>query len=111
MLQLKKGKMLHKIDKTGINICFLGISLIAIAYERKYDEFSRIYQFAKHYLYAPSSAMYSCPLSMTGKLIHIFIFILAIYISPFLSIDGAARVIELLGTKEMKDTYYSHLIR
>jgi hypothetical protein len=41
-------------------------SLIAIAYERKYKEFSRVYQFAKQYLYAPSSAMYSCPLSMTG---------------------------------------------
>ncbi|CAO3703817.1 unnamed protein product [Rhizopus stolonifer] len=63
--------------------------LVAIAYERKYNEYSRIYQFAKQYLYAPSSSMYSCPLSMT---------------------DGAARVIELLGTSEMKDTIYSHLI-
>ncbi|CAO3633349.1 unnamed protein product [Mucor hiemalis] len=63
--------------------------LIAIAYERKYNEFSRIYQFAKQYLYAPSSAMYSCPLSMT---------------------DGAARVIELLGTDDMKKNYYSRLI-
>lgn len=42
-------------------------SLIAIGYERKYNEYSRIYQFAKQYLYAPSSAMYSCPLAMTGK--------------------------------------------
>lgn len=41
--------------------------LVAIAYERKYNEYSRIYQFAKQYLYAPSSSMYSCPLSMTGK--------------------------------------------
>ncbi|KAG1447936.1 hypothetical protein G6F56_009101 [Rhizopus delemar] len=64
--------------------------LVAIAYERKYNEYSRIYQFAKQYLYAPSSSMYSCPLSMT---------------------DGAARVIELLGTSEMKNTIYSHLIR
>ncbi|CEP09794.1 hypothetical protein [Parasitella parasitica] len=63
--------------------------LIAIAYERKYNEHSRVYQFAKQYLYAPSSAMYSCPLSMT---------------------DGAARVIELLGTQEMKDKYYYRLI-
>ncbi|CAO3641447.1 unnamed protein product [Mucor fragilis] len=63
--------------------------LIAIAYERKYNEHSRIYQFAKQYLYAPSSAMYSCPLSMT---------------------DGAARVLELLGTREMKDKYYTRLI-
>ncbi|KAG2235107.1 hypothetical protein INT48_002448 [Thamnidium elegans] len=62
--------------------------LIAIAYERKYAQYSRIYQFAKQYLYMPSSAMYSCPLSMT---------------------DGAARVIELLGTEEMKNTYYNRL--
>ncbi|GAA5795111.1 hypothetical protein HPULCUR_000463 [Helicostylum pulchrum] len=62
--------------------------LIAIAYERKYGQYSRIYQFAKQYLYMPSSAMYSCPLSMT---------------------DGAARVIEILGTEEMKNTYYTRL--
>ncbi|KAF7732476.1 hypothetical protein EC973_003221 [Apophysomyces ossiformis] len=62
--------------------------LIAIAYERQFGEHSRLYQFAKQYLYAPSSAMYSCPLSMT---------------------DGAARVIELLGTQEMKETYYKRL--
>ncbi|KAG2193609.1 uncharacterized protein EV154DRAFT_527212 [Mucor mucedo] len=63
--------------------------LVAIAYERKYNEFSRIYQFAKQYLYMPSAAMYSCPLSMT---------------------DGAARVIELNGTEEIKNKYYSKLI-
>ncbi|KAI9365113.1 acyl-CoA dehydrogenase/oxidase [Pilaira anomala] len=62
--------------------------LVAIAYERKYGQYSRIYQFAKQYLYMPSSAMYSCPLSMT---------------------DGAARVLELLGTEEMKSTYLPRL--
>ncbi|EIE82252.1 hypothetical protein RO3G_06957 [Rhizopus delemar RA 99-880] len=68
--------------------------LIAIAYERKYNEYSRIYQFAKQYLYSPSAAMYSCPLSMTGMIYK----------------NGAARVIELLGTQEMKETIYSRLI-
>lgn len=48
--------------------------LVAIAYERKYGEYSRLYQFAKLYLYTPSSAIYTCPLAMT---------------------DGAARLIEL----------------
>ncbi|KAG0172880.1 hypothetical protein DFQ28_009886 [Apophysomyces sp. BC1034] len=62
--------------------------LVAIGYERQFNEHSRLYQFAKQYLYAPSSAMYSCPLSMT---------------------DGAARVIELLGTEEMKANYYKRL--
>ncbi|KAI8066759.1 acyl-CoA dehydrogenase/oxidase [Gongronella butleri] len=63
--------------------------MVAIAYERKYGEYSRIYQFAKSYLYSPSSAVYSCPLSMT---------------------DGAARVLELYGTDEMKKEIYPHLI-
>jgi alkylation response protein AidB-like acyl-CoA dehydrogenase len=38
--------------------------LIAIGYERKYGEFSRIYQFAKLFLFTPSSGTYSCPLAM-----------------------------------------------
>ncbi|KAI8340250.1 acyl-CoA dehydrogenase/oxidase [Chlamydoabsidia padenii] len=63
--------------------------LVSIAYERNYKEYSRIYQFAKSYLYSPSAALYSCPLSMT---------------------DGAARVIELYGSEEMKQTYYPRLI-
>lgn len=62
--------------------------LIAIGYERKYAEFSRIYQLAKLYLFHPSSAVYSCPLAMT---------------------DGAARVIEMHGTEEMKRKAYKHL--
>ncbi|KAI8882364.1 acyl-CoA dehydrogenase NM domain-like protein, partial [Backusella circina FSU 941] len=62
--------------------------LIAIAYERKQQEYSRVYQFAKQYLYSSSSAMYSCPLSMT---------------------DGASRVTELLGTDEMKAKYFTRL--
>ena len=48
--------------------------LVAIGYERKHGELSRIDQFARLYLYAPSSSTYSCPLAMT---------------------DGAARLLEL----------------
>ncbi|MFL5612800.1 MAG: acyl-CoA dehydrogenase family protein [Gemmatimonadaceae bacterium] len=48
--------------------------LVAIGYERRHGPLSRIDQFARLYLYAPSSATYSCPLAMT---------------------DGAARVLEL----------------
>ena len=39
--------------------------LVAIAYERQLDVYSRIYQMAKLFLFAPSSGMYSCPLAMT----------------------------------------------
>ena len=63
--------------------------LVALGYERTYEEFSRIYQFAKLYLFTPSSAIYSCPLAMT---------------------DGAARVIELLGDNRLKDGPFKHLI-
>ncbi|KAF9961586.1 hypothetical protein BGZ65_010479 [Modicella reniformis] len=50
--------------------------VVAIAYERKYGQYSRIYQMAKLMLW---------------------------------STDGCARVIELLGTQEMKDQVYSRL--
>jgi putative acyl-CoA dehydrogenase len=62
--------------------------IVALGYERPYAEFSRLYQFAKLYLYHPSSAIYSCPLAMT---------------------DGAARVIELFGSQEMKERAFVHL--
>jgi len=63
--------------------------LVAIGYERKYGEFSRLYQFTKLYLYTASSAIYTCPLAMT---------------------DGAARLIELHGNDYLKGEIYSGLI-
>ena len=48
--------------------------LVAIGYDRKHGALSRVDQFARLYLYAPSSSTYSCPLAMT---------------------DGAARLLEL----------------
>lgn len=62
--------------------------IVAIGYERKQAEYSRLYQFAKLFLFHPSSAIYSCPLAMT---------------------DGAAKVLELHGTDEMKKRAYTHL--
>jgi len=53
-----------------------GEGLVAIGYAREQGEWSRLYQFAKLYLYTPSSAIYTCPLAMT---------------------DGAARLIEVHG--------------
>ncbi|KAG5278789.1 hypothetical protein AALO_G00102790 [Alosa alosa] len=50
--------------------------LVAAGYERCYGEWSRVYQMAKIFLYAPSAGLYTCPLAMT---------------------DGAAKVIESLG--------------
>lgn len=55
--------------------------LVAIGYERKYGEYSRIYQFAKLMLFNPSSATYMCPLAMT---------------------DGAARVLEVYASEDLK---------
>lgn len=53
--------------------------LVTTAYERKHGSLSRVHQFAKIYLFGPSSAYYTCPLAMT---------------------DGAARVIELYGGRD-----------
>ncbi|MBI2519647.1 MAG: acyl-CoA dehydrogenase family protein [Bdellovibrio sp.] len=63
--------------------------LVAIGYERKYGPYSRLYQMAKNYLFAPSSAYYSCPLAMT---------------------DGAAKLIENFGSEELKISAFTHLI-
>lgn len=49
--------------------------LVGIGYERDYAEYSRIYQFAKLYLYTASSAIQACPLAMTdaaAKLLEVF---------------------------------------
>lgn len=62
--------------------------LISIGYQRKQGEFSRIYQFAKLYLYHPSSAIYTCPLAMT---------------------DGAARLIEVMEEKSLIEGAFARL--
>ncbi|GJJ71021.1 hypothetical protein EMPS_03371 [Entomortierella parvispora] len=62
--------------------------VVAIAYERKYGQYSRIYQMAKLMLWSAGAGLYSCPIAMT---------------------DGCARVIELIGTQDMKDQVYSRL--
>ncbi|XP_020776606.1 acyl-CoA dehydrogenase family member 11-like isoform X1 [Boleophthalmus pectinirostris] len=51
--------------------------LVSIGYERHYGEWSRVCQMSKLFLFSPSSGLYTCPLAMT---------------------DGAAKVIESLGT-------------
>ncbi|XP_063000282.1 acyl-CoA dehydrogenase family member 11-like [Elgaria multicarinata webbii] len=63
--------------------------MVAEAYERRYSSWSRVHQFAKLYLYAPSSGMFTCPLAMT---------------------DGAAKVIESLGFPKPLEEAYAHLI-
>ncbi|KAF9958964.1 hypothetical protein BGZ72_010565 [Mortierella alpina] len=62
--------------------------VVAIAYERKYGQYSRIYQMAKLMLWTSGAGLYACPVSMT---------------------DGCARVIELNGTQQMKDEVFSRL--
>ncbi|KAG0213516.1 hypothetical protein BGX28_004152 [Mortierella sp. GBA30] len=62
--------------------------VVAIAYERKYGQYSRIYQMAKLMLWSTGAGLYSCPIAMT---------------------DGCARVIELIGTDEMKEQVFERL--
>jgi putative acyl-CoA dehydrogenase len=61
--------------------------IVATAYERKHGAHSRIHQFARLYLFAPSSALYSCPLAMT---------------------DGAARFLEVHGDQTVQPVF-AHL--
>jgi putative acyl-CoA dehydrogenase len=61
--------------------------IVATAYERAHGIHSRIDQFARLYLFAPSSALYSCPLAMT---------------------DGAARYLEVYGDESTRPVF-AHL--
>ena len=61
---------------------------VAIGYERSHGSLSRIDQFARLYLFSPSSATYSCPLAMS---------------------DGAARCLEVYGDGERVHAAYGHL--
>ncbi len=63
--------------------------LVALGFERTLGETSRIYQFAKLYLFHPSSAFFSCPLAMT---------------------DGAARVLEVYGSSEKHKEAFKNLV-
>jgi acyl-CoA dehydrogenase len=56
--------------------------LIAVAYERKHGEHSRVHQMALNYLLDASSHVYSCPLAMT---------------------DGATRTLLALGNRPLID--------
>jgi len=56
--------------------------LVATAYERQHGRYARIEQFAKVYLFHPSTDVYTCPLAMT---------------------DGAARTLLESGVRELID--------
>ncbi|EGC32589.1 hypothetical protein DICPUDRAFT_49513 [Dictyostelium purpureum] len=94
LLQLDAwGRRIDKIvvDESWNKLKDIGCKegLVSIGYERKYKEFSRIYQYIKIYLFACSSAVFDCPLSMT---------------------DGGARLLELHGTDSMKKDELQHFI-
>ncbi len=63
--------------------------LVALAYERAHGPWSRVHQMARVYLYAPSSAIFSCPVAMS---------------------DGAARALELHGDEALRSGPFSRLI-
>jgi putative acyl-CoA dehydrogenase len=72
----------HGLDKVAATE-----GIVATGYERAHGAHSRIDQFARLYLFAPSSALYSCPLAMT---------------------DGAARFLELHGDASTQPVF-AHL--
>ena len=87
------GKRIDKIITakgwTDLHHIAASEGLVGIGYEREYDEFSRIYQFAKLYLYTPSSAIQACPLAMT---------------------DAAAKLIEVFKPMDLEKTTFQRLI-
>jgi acyl-CoA dehydrogenase len=62
--------------------------LVAVAYEQKHGDRSRLHQFALNYIIQPSLDIYSCPLAMT---------------------DGAARTLLSLGNQELVERALPHL--
>lgn len=62
--------------------------LVALGYERQIGPMSRVHQFAKMYLFNPSSAVFSCPLAMA---------------------DGAARLIEVIGDDNLRENAFARL--
>ena len=63
--------------------------IVATGYERTHEEWSRLHQFVRVYLYNPYSAIFSCPLAMT---------------------DGAARLIDTYGDAELKSRALPRLL-
>lgn len=63
--------------------------IVATAFERREGEHSRVHQMLRLYLYHPSSAIASCPMAMT---------------------DGAARVLELEGSPELRERILPRLL-
>jgi putative acyl-CoA dehydrogenase len=63
--------------------------IVATAYERREGRWSRVHQFARLYLFHPSSALYTCPLAMS---------------------DGAARVLELHGPSSLASEVLPRLV-
>jgi len=72
----------HELDRISATE-----GIVATAYERTHGARSRIDQFVRLYLFAPSSALYSCPLAMT---------------------DGAARFLEVHGDESVRPVF-AHL--
>lgn len=85
----------HRIDRIDVSHGWKELErisaeegLVAIGYERRHGAASRLHQFAKLYLFSPSSAVYTCPLAMT---------------------DGAARLIEVHGDSYLQAGPYERL--
>lgn len=62
----------HRVDKLELTPLWqrakeiaVRFGLVATPYERKHGRFSRIHQFAKVYLFDPSTDVYTCPLAMS----------------------------------------------
>ncbi len=62
--------------------------IVASGYNKQFQEFGRIFQFAKCLIFHPSSGLYSCPLAMT---------------------DGAAKTLQVGCSQQHTSCIYSFL--
>lgn len=86
------GKPIYQVDVSPAWYALDKVSaeegLIATGYEKKFGSYSRVLQYIKLFLFHPSSAFYSCPLAMT---------------------DGAAKLIDVHGSQELKKNAFKNL--
>ena len=85
----------RRVDEVRVSRAWLDLQdiaaregMVAHGYKREFGEYSRLYQFAKLYLFHPSSAFFTCPLAMA---------------------DGAAKVLETHGTDDAHRDAFKHL--
>ena len=105
------GKRIDVLDTSeswrGLKAIVQEEGLVSIQYERKEGEYSRIYSFAKQLLMIGDAQVVRRGLDGSVGFTSWSMQVLC----PFSMTDGAARVLELQGNRNMKENVFKRLIR